>query len=244
MDKLAEEISRISQNLQDVQARITQAAGRAGRKPDEIRMVAISKGQSVEKLLAGYEAGIREFGENRIHEALPKIDELTDLTDISWHMVGHIQSRKAKSVVPLFDLVHSVDRTKLAHRLDRFAGNAGRELSILLECNVSGESAKSGWNLQDEDNWHTILPPFAEILNLKNLEVRGLMTMAPWVADEGILRTCFRRLHDLSVFLSANLPGNWNELSMGMTDDFEYAIEEGATLIRIGRAIFGERTPV
>ena len=144
-------------------------------------------------------------------------------------------------VPPAFDMVHSVDRMKLAQRLDRFAGENDLRLPVLLECNVSGESAKYGWNLQDEMGWSSILPEFDHIARFGNLNVLGLMTMAPWVTDEHVLRTCFRKLRELSEFLSENLSCEWNELSMGMTDDFEYAIEEGATIVRIGRAIFGDR---
>jgi pyridoxal phosphate enzyme (YggS family) len=243
MDTLAKSRSIISHNILEVQARISQSAVRVGRKPEDVRLVAISKGQSVEKIRAGYEVGIRDFGENRIHEAIPKIDALNDLEDIRWHMVGHVQSRKSRLVPPAFDMVHSVDRMKLAQKLDRFADVKDVRLPALLECNVSGESAKYGWNLQDEKEWSAILPEFGQIIGLGNLEILGLMTMAPWVRDEQVLRSCFKKLRALREFLSDNLPGEWRELSMGMTDDFEYAIEEGATIVRIGRAIFGERNP-
>jgi pyridoxal phosphate enzyme (YggS family) len=156
-------------------------------------------------------------------------------------MVGHIQSRKARSAVQHFSLVHSLDRWKLAQRLDRFAGEEGLRLPVLLECNVSGEESKYGWNLQDEPSWHIFLPEIERILSLENIEIQGLMTMAPWVLDEDVLRSCFRKLRELNAFLSHNLHVSWKELSMGMTDDFEIAIEEGATMVRIGRAIFGER---
>jgi pyridoxal phosphate enzyme (YggS family) len=209
---------------------------------NDIRMVAISKGHGVEKIRAAYHAGIREFGENRIHEALPKLEELEAFEDIRWHMVGHIQSRKAKLVIPAFDIVHSVDRMKIAQRLNRFAGESGLTFPVLLECNVSGELTKYGWNLQDEEAWSEVLPEFDQLVKMENLAVLGLMTMAPWVSDERILRSCFGKLRELASFLATNLPGEWRELSMGMTDDFEFAIEEGATIIRIGRAIFGERS--
>jgi hypothetical protein len=241
MDRSSEAILRIEQNVVDVQARISQAAERAGRSRDGVRLVAISKGQSVEKIRAAYHVGIRDFGENRIHEALPKLTELEEYKDIRWHMVGHIQSRKARSVIPAFTLVHSVDRWKLAQRLDRFAGEGGIKLAVLLECNVSGELAKYGWNLQDETSWSSVLPEFERILDFKNIDIHGLMTMAPWITEERILRSCFIKLRELRSFLSSKLPGSWKELSMGMTDDFEFAIEEGATIVRIGRAIFGER---
>lgn len=233
--------SVISHNLLEVQARIAQTAERAGRNQEDIRMVAISKGQSVEKIRAGYEAGIRDFGENRVHEATPKLDALNDLEDIKWHMVGHVQSRKARLIPGAFDVVHSLDRMKLAQRLNRFAGENNVRLPVLLECNVSGESTKYGWDLQDEMTWQAILPEFSQLISMDNLEILGLMTMAPWATDERVIRTCFSKLRDLRKFLAAHLPGEWMELSMGMTDDFELAIEEGATILRIGRAIFGDR---
>lgn len=231
----------IEQNLVDVRSRILHAAERSGREAHEIGLVAITKGQSVEKIRAGYEFGLRKFGENRIHEALSKQLALEDLSEIQWHMVGHIQSRKARSAVQHFSLVHSLDRWKLAQRLDRFAGEERLRLPMLLECNVSGEESKYGWNLQDEPSWPLFLPEIERILSLENIEIQGLMTMAPWVLDEDVLRSCFRKLRELKAFLSHNFHGSWKELSMGMTDDFEIAIEEGATLVRIGRAIFGER---
>jgi pyridoxal phosphate enzyme (YggS family) len=241
VDTTSEVNEIIRHNIVDVSARISHAEERAGRTSGGVRLVAISKGQPIEKIRAAYQHGIRDFGENRVREALPKLAHLEDYGDIQWHMVGHIQSRKARSVVSGFHIVHSVDRWKLAHRLDRFAREDGIKLPVLLECNVSGEVAKSGWNLQDEASWSSALPEFERIQDLENIDVQGLMTMAPWISDESILRSCFAKLRELRSFISSKLPGSWNELSMGMTDDFEYAIEEGATIVRIGRAIFGER---
>lgn len=241
MSESGETNRTLERNLRNIQTRISNAAKRAGRSDENIQLVAISKGQGVDKIRAAYEAGIRNFGENRINEALSKVAELDLLDDIHWHMVGHIQSRKARSVIQIFNMVHSVDRWKVAERLDRFAAESGFRLPVLLECNVSGEGTKYGWNLQDEREWSIVLPEFERILSLENLQVQGLMTMAPWVTDEEILRTCFKKLRDLRSYLSLNTPAAWKELSMGMTDDFELAIEEGATMVRIGRAIFGER---
>jgi pyridoxal phosphate enzyme (YggS family) len=169
------------------------------------------------------------------------MDALADLHDLEWHMVGHIQSRKAREIAPRFDIVHSVDSTKLAGRLDRFAGQAQRRLHVLLECNVSGETSKEGWALAQREQWPCALPGFEEILALPNLEVRGLMTMAPFTREESIIRPVFRALRELRDYLDAALPGHWKELSMGMSSDFEIAIEEGATIIRVGQAIFGPR---
>jgi len=190
---------------------------------------------------AAHEAGLRLIGENRIDEALPKRAATDDLEDLSWHMVGHIQSRKARTVVQVFDAVHSVDRFKIAERLNRAAEQAGTRLPILLECNVSGEVSKWGWPLTEQASWSEVTEEFARIRELPNLEVRGLMTMAPMVVEAERVRPIFKKLHALQIYLRRVIPGDWSELSMGMTEDYEIAVEEGATLLRIGRAIFGPR---
>ncbi|MGD8554217.1 MAG: YggS family pyridoxal phosphate-dependent enzyme [Anaerolineales bacterium] len=231
---------RIEANLATVEARIAQAAARSGREADEIQLIVVSKGRSAQSILAAYQAGIREIGENRVEEALPKQDQLAHLDDLHWHMVGHIQSRKAKLVAPNFDWVHSVDRLKIARKLDHQAHEHGRRLPVLIECNVSGEESKSGWAMHEKPLWAQAMPEFEELAQLVNLEVSGLMTMAPWTADERLLRSVFGRLRDLREYLRERLPGHWRELSMGMSDDFELAVEEGATMVRIGRAVFGE----
>lgn len=188
-----------------------------------------------------YEAGVRDVGENRIEEALPKQAELADLSDLRWHLIGHIQSRKARAVVGAFALVHSVDRPKIAGLLDRHAGERGTRLPVLLECNVSGESTKEGWQAQPGVDRQALLASLRTEASRPNLQVLGLMTMAPWSVDQAELRRVFGRLRDLRDELAAGAAGDWPELSMGMTDDFEVAIEEGATMVRVGRALFGER---
>jgi pyridoxal phosphate enzyme (YggS family) len=231
----------IAENLAEVQGKISAAALRVNREPDEVRLIAVSKSQSVDKIREAYAVGLRDFGENRALEAVSKQKELADLHEIQWHMIGHIQSRKTRYLVPNFAMVHSIDRLKIARRLDLHCGEIKLTLPVLLECNVSGEETKGGWDLADRKNWPGILPKIREILELPNLDVRGVMMMAPFGAEEDVLRSVFRRLRELKEFLSDNLPATWDELSMGMTDDFEIAIEEGATLVRIGRAIFGPR---
>jgi pyridoxal phosphate enzyme (YggS family) len=231
----------IAANIRSVKERIAQAAKRSGRDSEAVQLVAVSKLQSLEKVRQAYSLGIRDFGENRVYDALPKQKKLRDLEEIKWHMIGHIQSRKAKDVPTNFSVVHSIDRMKIAKRLDHYAGQAEIKLKVLLECNVSGEESKEGWNLENPASWPKILPVFEEILALENLEVRGLMTMAPFDAEEDELRKVFRGLRGLREYLSARIPANWDELSMGMTDDFEFAVEEGSTIVRIGRAIFGPR---
>ena len=195
---------------------------------------------------AAYDLGLRHFGENRVEEAQAKVGHLPD--DVTWHMIGHIQSRKATQVVSLFQVVHSVDSLKLARRLDRFAAERAEPLPILLECNVSGEESKYGFDANrwdaDEGQRRALLDAVEEILALPHLQVQGLMTMAPIVADPEQARPVFVRLRALCDELAAAFPqADWQHLSMGMTDDFEVAIEEGATLVRVGRAIFDPDQP-
>lgn len=233
--------AEIEPRLDELHARIHAAAVRCGRDPGSIRLVAVSKSHPPEVVRAAYQLGLRGFGENRVEEGLPKQKALQDLNEIEWHMVGHIQSRKAEAAVSGFQVVHSVDRTKIARRLDRFAGEQGVELQVLLECNVSGEASKYGWQLSSEAEWSGVVEQFSEIAALPNLQVLGLMTMAPMVPDPEQVRPVFRKLYSLRDFLRRSVAERWSELSMGMTDDYEVAIEEGATMLRIGRAIFGPR---
>ncbi len=232
---------QVQERLNEVQERIETAARRSGRDIDAIRIVGVTKTHSSDVVLAAHEAGLRLIGENRVEEALPKKAASEDLADLEWHMIGHIQSRKSKSVVQVFDAVHSVDRIKIADRLNRDAESAGIRLPILMECNVSGEASKWGWQLTEKESWPTIVDEFTRIQKLENLEVRGLMTMAPMVADPEHVRPIFEKVRLLRDDLQKAVPGDWAELSMGMTEDYAVAVEEGATLLRIGRAIFGPR---
>ena len=235
-EPLAERLAAVNEHIQ-------RAALGAGRDSATIKLVAVSKTQPAEVVAALASAGQVEFGENRIEEAGPKILALHDDARLRWHMIGHVQGRKARDVIGAgFTLVHSVDSVRLAERLSRLAQEAGRRQSVLLECNVSGEAKKAGFKSADPGNWSALLPEFERIAALPGLDVRGLMTMAPQVPQPDLARPFFQRLAGLRDFLSLRLPAlSWAELSMGMTDDFEAAIEAGATLVRIGRAIFGER---
>ncbi len=232
----------VAANLAAVRERIASAAQAAGRPPAEVRLVAVSKTRPPEAIAAALAAGQRDFGENRLEEALPKQGALS-ASEARWHMIGHIQSRKAREVAAAdFALVHSVDTLKLAERLSRAAVEAGRRVAILLECNVSGEAAKSGFRAATPADWDALRPEIQQLLALPALDVRGLMTMAPIVATPSAARPYFARLRLLRDRLAAEWPATaWAELSMGMSDDFEAAIAEGATLVRVGRAIFGER---
>jgi pyridoxal phosphate enzyme (YggS family) len=226
--------------LERVRRRVEGACQRSGRTIGQVRLVAVTKGRSLEVIRSAYQAGARDFGENRLEEALPKIEALQDLQEVRWHMIGHVQSRKAQGVIGQFFLIHSVDRLKLARRLDRSAGAAKVRVRSLLECNMSGEASKEGWDLSGPEAWSAAGSELIQVAGLPGLEVLGLMTMAPLVDDPEAVRPVFRRLAELAKQLACSETGSWTELSMGMTDDFEVAIEEGATMVRIGRAIFGE----
>ena len=233
----------LAASIAAVRERLAAAARRAGREAGEITLVAVTKTRPPEMVRAAAEAGLGDFGENRVEEAAPKIAAV-GRADLRWHMIGHVQSRKARDAAQAgFALVHSVDSLRLAERLGGFSAEADRAQPVLLECNVSGEAAKSGFAAHDPQRWPELLPEFETIVTLPGVRVRGLMTMAPLVADPEAARPYFRRLRELRDFLRQHLPGgDWGELSMGMTDDFEAAVAEGATIVRIGRAIFGERT--
>jgi len=240
----------ITGNLEHVQERIAEAARRSGREPDEVTLVAVTKTFPAHEVLAAYEAGVRHFGENRPREGVSKITALEPyISDAppSWHMIGHIQSRKARLVVEHYDMVHAVDRLKIARRLSSYADQAGRTLPVFLECNVSGEGSKYGFPLEDWEEipskQKTFFSAVAEMLDLPGLEVQGLMTMPPYVDDPEEVRPLFVSLRRLRDALRERFTSvSWHHLSMGMTNDFEVAVEEGATMVRIGRGIFGARS--
>jgi len=197
-------------------------------------LVAVTKAHPPEALRAALAAGIRDLGENRLEELEGKVG-LLGRNAATWHMVGHVQSRKAKQAVEFADIIHSMDTHKLARRVSGFASEGGARVPVLVQVNMSGEEGKSGFN-QDQ-----AVEAIHEILELPGVEVRGLMTMAPFVGDKKVLRRIFvglRRIHEEA----CELPGyEGRELSMGMTNDFELAVEEGSTMVRIGTALFGER---
>jgi pyridoxal phosphate enzyme (YggS family) len=232
----------IHSRYKSVLGRVEAAASRAGRSPADVRLVVVTKTHPVELTRAVLKAGALHLGENYAEEAISKKLELEGPPGVSWHMIGHVQSRKAALVTEHFDWVHSLDSLKLANRLNRFAGERGRRIPVLLECNVSGEESKYGWPAWREADWDTLLEPFAQLLELPAVEVHGLMTMAPFLPDPEQARPFFKRLKRLQGYLADCLPGaDWSELSMGMSADFEVAIEEGATWIRVGTAITGSR---
>lgn len=221
---------------------IASAARKSGRDPNRIRLVVVTKSQPFEIVQAAIEAGVRIFGENYPEEGVTKIQSLALQSGVEWHMIGHVQSRKARLVAEHFALLHSLDSLKLAQRLDRFAAESNRTLPVLLEFNVGGEATKSGWDASDESKWDALLPDLAHLLGLPHLQVCGLMTMPPLGTDAEASRRFFRRLKLLRDFLATQLPsGDWRELSMGTSADYPVAVEEGATLVRVGTAIVGER---
>ena len=228
--------SQLSGNIISIRERIEGACRRVGRQPQEVRLVAVSKTFPAEAIREAFEAGLRDFGENRVQEAARKKPLLEDLS-IAWHLVGHLQTNKARTARELFDCVHSVDSFRLAAKLDEAAGNSGDRLPVLLQVNLGGEAAKSG--LREED-----VPEVAECVSrLPSLEVRGLMLIPPFFEGPEKTRPYFRRLRELAARIAAGRFPNasMGELSMGMSHDFEVAIEEGATIVRVGTAIFGSR---
>ena len=238
----------IGERVVAVRETIAAACQRAGRTPDAVTLVAVSKTQPPARVLEAAAAGVQHFGENRVEEALAKIVEVNPglAEPLTWHMVGHVQSRKARYVAHDFALLHSLDSVRLAGRLSRALVEAGRTLDVLLEVNVSGEASKEGWDAwrwqDDRARRRALWDDVGAVLALPGLRVRGLMTMAPIVDDMDRARPVFVALRALRDALAADFPGaGWDALSMGMTDDYPVAVEEGATLVRIGRAIFGPR---
>ncbi len=217
----------IKTNIEAVKERIARACQRAGRSPDEVTIIAVTKTVEPSAIADALTLGLRHFGENRVQEAEEKIGQLSGLKPRpTWHMVGHLQSNKVRIAVEIFDIIHSVDSVRLAEAISRIAQ---KTLPVLLQVNVSGETSKSGFSMAE------VKPALEAISRLPEIEIKGLMTMAPIVTDAEQVRPVFQKLRSLRDSLRLE------HLSMGMTDDFEVAIEEGATLVRIGRAIFGER---
>jgi PLP dependent protein len=244
----------VARNLREIRARMGEAALRAQRDPEKVELIAVTKTFPVEMILEAWSAGQRHFGENRPEEAATKIRGALarilagpPVGAPVWHMIGHVQSRKAELVIAHFDVVHSVDRLKIAQKLNDLGSRAGRCIPILVECNVSGEVGKygyeaAGWQVEDRVR-ERLYSEVASLVKLPYLQVRGLMTVAPIVEDPVEVRPIFASLRGLRDWLGERFPeADWSQLSMGMTDDFAVAIEEGSTLVRVGRGIFGVRS--
>jgi len=235
-------LSEVQNNYSRILERISVAAKTAGKQPGEVRLVVVTKGQPVEKIRAVIEAGAKELGENYLEEAIPKIDMYRMNQDLTWHMIGHVQSRKSQRVCQTFGYVQSLDSEKLAHRMSGALDALGFDLPCLIEFNVSGEETKFGLPAWQENRWSELLPELQEIVNQPYLAIHGLMGMAPYGENPDCARPYFQRLYRLREYLKAHLPDvDWSELSMGMSADFEIAIQEGATIIRLGEAIMGKR---
>lgn len=232
----------IQGKYQQILERIAEAANSVGRDPEDILLVTVTKGKSIEVVQDVIDAGAKILGENYAEEGQVKIIAASNNSGVKWHMIGHIQSRKARIVCEYYDYVHSLDSLKLARRLNRFSIELDINLPVLLELNISGEPTKHGWLAHHHDEWDRLIPEFTEIALLPNLQVRGLMTIAPVVSNPERSRPYFRDMRKLQEFLALQIPQiNWKELSMGMSADFEPAIMEGATMVRIGSAILGAR---
>jgi PLP dependent protein len=234
---------QIKENAEAIQEKIADAAKRSGRDAGEVKLVTVSKKKSVEVVQAAVQAGITLFGENYPEETVGKMDILNEeYPDLAWHMIGHLQSRKARLVARRFDMMHSLDSVRLANKLGRALDEAGRKLPVLLEMNVSGEDSKGGWTAWDENQWGLLVPEIEQIMAVDALIVKGLMAMPPLSADPEKTRPYFVQLRQLRDWLGNKFPQtDWRELSMGTSLDYEVAVEEGATFVRIGTAILGAR---
>ncbi len=227
-------MAEIAENLERVREQIAQAATKAGRTADEIELVAITKTHPAERVREAIEAGQKLFGESRVQEARVKIPELP--SNLRWHFVGHLQKNKIRHALPLFELIHSVDSLALAQEINRMAEEEGLHPRVLLEVNVAGEGSKFGFAPG------TLREQMETLLALPRLSIEGLMTIPPLAEEREASREFFAQLRELRDALETEFEVKLSQLSMGMTSDFMVAIEEGATLVRVGTAIFGERS--
>lgn len=225
----------IAENIKIIEARIAAATARAGRKLSSVKLVVVTKNVDVERLRAAVAAGAKILGENRVQEAKDKIEQLGGVAN--WHLIGTLQSNKAKYAVKLFDLIHSVDSLGLAKEIDKQARKIGKIQDVLLEVSIAGEESKGGAAIEG------VMALVRDAAGLKNISVKGLMTIPPFLDDPEAVRPYFRTLRELAARIAhERIPCvSLQELSMGMSNDFEVAIEEGATMVRVGTAIFGER---
>lgn len=232
----------ILQNLKQIEERIARAAERSGRQRADVKLIVVSKAQPAEKIKAAYLAGARYFGENYPEETAGKIGYFSDNFDIEWHMIGHLQSRKAKIVAESFHMLQSLDSLHTAEKLNRILAESSRTLPCLIEINIGGEESKGGLNYSKDEQIDAIREFIKGMKPFECLSIEGLMTMPPLWEEPDKSRPYFSRLRNLKDVLEKDFPEiSWRELSMGTSGDFETAIEEGSTMVRIGSAILGER---
>lgn len=226
----------IKENLEEVREKIRQACQRSGRREKEVTLISVSKTKPVEMLEEAYEAGSRDFGENRVQEIMEKYGQMPE--DVRWHMIGHLQKNKVRQVIDKAVLIHSVDTVELAEQIEKDAAKRDLTVDILLEVNVAEEESKFGFRTEEVE------AAVMKIKDLPHVHIKGLMTIAPFVSNSEDNREVFKKLYQLYVDIrSKNIDNvNMSVLSMGMTGDYEVAIEEGATMIRVGTGIFGART--
>lgn len=240
--ELAELVVQIQSRLREIRFEVEEACQKAGRSADEVRILAISKRQSVEVIRAAHSLGITSFGESYVQEALEKMSQLSDLQDLHWEMVGHVQSRKAKQVSAHFDRLHSLDSLKLAELLSNHRPEGMKPLEVYLEVNLAGEESKSGFDAKDQTSWPALVPAMEKIQTLKGIKLTGLMAMPPLFEDAQLRRPYFIKLRQLKEYLNKSIHGlNLIGLSAGTSHDFAIAIQEGATVIRIGERLLGPR---
>ena len=225
----------IKENLDNVLARIKVAAEKSGRKAEDIKLIAVTKTIDVERIKSVYQYGILDMGENRVQELLEKYDKLA--SECRWHLIGHLQTNKVKYIIDKVDMIHSVDSIQLAKEIDSRAAKFGRKMNILMQVNVSGEQSKFGISPQEVNDFIKIISEYG------NISLRGLMTIAPYAENTEAIRDVFKKLYSLYIDIKQKKLDNvtMDYLSMGMSNDFEVAIEEGANIVRIGTDIFGKR---
>lgn len=233
----------IQENYLRVVEEIAKIAKNSGRNPNNIRLVVITKTHPIDVIHAVVDAGATHIGENYIEEAIPKIISLNNIEGLQWHMVGHVQSRKAALVCEFFQFLHSLDSLKLAAKLSNSAVELKSILPVMLEFNVGGEASKSGWDIRLEENWKNILPDIGSIIELPGLDLIGVMTIPPYSNDPEVSRPHYRKLRRFRDFIANHFQmSDFIEMSMGMSNDFGVAIQEGSTCVRIGQAILGPRS--
>lgn len=228
---------QLQENIQNIKERIARAAAKAGKSESDIQLVAVTKTVNADVINEAIRLGIQNIGENKVQEIMNKYDAIDRNSDVRWHLIGHLQTNKVKYIIDKVALIHSVDSYKLASEINKRAKKIGRIMDILIQVNVSEEESKFGIKVEE------CQPLIEEIAKLSNIKVKGLMTIAPYVENPENVRPIFRKLKKLSIdIMDKNIDNiSMEYLSMGMTGDFEVAIEEGANIVRIGTAIFGKR---